>query len=363
MLRLPTSRDLSDEQRNVQNMPPDGVHLVVGPPGSGKTVVALYRAQNLSLNKQGSVVLMYNHTLVDYVSDAARGLKITGCTVTTQHAWFYKWYKDTFGVNAPESAPYTPHWDVIIERLEGSSFTQIDHVLVDEGQDFHPMFYRVIRRIARNVMVFADENQRIGPQNSTLDQLRRNLQLPTDKVKKLTRNYRNSQPIAEFAAQFYTDLQSGIPVPPTRAGDKPALLLGRNTYQMVELIDRAATNNKTQSIGVLLPNTRLVRSYYNRLNPRQPERVQMYESGSRIKMDFEGKQITVLTYQSAKGLEFDRVYLPELHDLRTDTDLNAEKMKFYVLCSRARDGLTLATAEHITPGMMGHVPTTLYEQR
>ena len=56
-----------------------------------------------------------------------------------------------------------------------------------------------------------------------------------------------------------------------------------------------------------------------------------------------GGVITVLCYASAKGLEFDHVFLPELHNLplNQDDDKDVERMNMYVMTSRARNGLTL----------------------
>ena len=77
--------------------------------------------------------------------------------------------------------------------------------------------------------------------------------------------------------------------------------------------------------------------------------VQTYGSSSEekknvSKMKFDkGGVVTVLCYASAKGLEFDHVFLPELHQLPVgqDEDFLAQKMNLYVMTSRAREGLTL----------------------
>lgn len=362
MLHLPTYQDLSAEQVEVHNIPPEGIHLVVGPPGSGKTVVALRRTHNLSNQAKEPVVLIYNHTLEDYLGGAMQELGIAG-NVDTQLRWFGKWYKAAFSEWVPNTAPYVPDWDRVLDRLEETEFTQVDHVLIDEGQDFNPLFFRVMRKVARNLMVFADENQRLTEQNSTLDEIRKNLRLQLNQVHRLTRNYRNSRPIAEFAAQFYAGMRTGIPDLPDRAGDKPSVLLKRDTNSMVGIMERAAINNREASIGVFLPSNALVKTYFNRLDARLPGQVQMYDWRTKNEMDFAGKRITILAYPSAKGLEFDRVYLPELQTQRTDANPDSTKMKFYVLCSRAREHLVLATAEETIPHLMAHVPANLYEQR
>ena len=78
-------------------------------------------------------------------------------------------------------------------------------------------------------------------------------------------------------------------------------------------------------------------------------KVQTYGSSKEEKakvkqMKFDtGGVITVLCYASAKGLEFDHVFLPELHviPLHQDVDLDTQKMNMYVMTSRARSHLTL----------------------
>jgi DNA helicase IV len=361
MLHLPAYQDLSKEQIEIHNLPFEGTYLVVGPPGSGKTVVALRRTQAISKQSQTPVVLMFNHTLVDYLSGAISSLGIKG-NADTQHSWFYRWYSSTFRERVPEERSYVPDWDRILDRLDNSEFDRVEHLLVDEGQDFQAKFYRAMKKVAKNLTVFADENQRLTQHNSTIDDIRKNLRLPSNEIRRLTLNYRNTRPIAAFAAQFYNDLESGIPDMPARTGDKPVLLLNRPTNSVVELIQRAAINNKGKSIGVLLPRVDQVRSYYNRLNSRLAGQVQMYESKAKSTMDFANKQITILAYPSAKGLEFDTVYLPELHTNRTDANADGTRMTYYVLCSLARERLILATESATVPPLMAHVPSALYDR-
>ena len=61
--RLPRVQDLSKDQERVRSLPLDGQHLVIGGPGTGKSVLALLRAKRLARNGRKYVVLMYNHLL------------------------------------------------------------------------------------------------------------------------------------------------------------------------------------------------------------------------------------------------------------------------------------------------------------
>ncbi len=74
------------------------------------------------------------------------------------------------------------------------------------------------------------------------------------------------------------------------------------------------------------------------------EPVQTYEGGQGAKaeqLDFDAPGVKVITYASAKGLEFDTVFLPELQVHDGDLTSPDLRMRMYVMLSRARDNLYL----------------------
>ncbi|HOP61704.1 MAG TPA: DUF2075 domain-containing protein, partial [Candidatus Saccharicenans sp.] len=65
-IKLPKLEELSpDEQLEVTNLPLDCTYVVTGGPGSGKTILGLYRAKALmNDNSQCNIMfLVYNKTL------------------------------------------------------------------------------------------------------------------------------------------------------------------------------------------------------------------------------------------------------------------------------------------------------------
>jgi len=72
-VRLPDYSDLSEEQDSIYlDAPMDGTVFVTGPPGTGKTVIAFYRADVLAEKDPDSVtVAMYNRVLNQYTKNAA----------------------------------------------------------------------------------------------------------------------------------------------------------------------------------------------------------------------------------------------------------------------------------------------------
>src|SRR5690242_6868112 len=115
-MRLPSYQDLSKEQDRVNNLPLDGSHLVVGPPGTGKTVMALYRAQRL--HRLGAQVLVITHSrlLSQYTDAAIRELGINGA-VTTFHSWFSQFHWKKYRTGPPTVEPYVYEWPTILQRV------------------------------------------------------------------------------------------------------------------------------------------------------------------------------------------------------------------------------------------------------
>ena len=109
-LELPVYQRLDDEQKDVHDMDLMGRYLVEGPPGTGKSVVALHRVAKFARNNQPVTLLMFNRPLLEWTKEALdKALSAAGCTaaqknlvtVSTTEAWFPKWYSSVFGEAPP----------------------------------------------------------------------------------------------------------------------------------------------------------------------------------------------------------------------------------------------------------------------
>ena len=101
-MRLPNSKDMSAEQKNIYlKAPLHGSILVTGPPGTGKTVIAFMRADTFARKKQRVTVAMYNRVLQTYTKNA---LPSSGVDVKTLHSWVWNWWKSLKIPPDPEKA-------------------------------------------------------------------------------------------------------------------------------------------------------------------------------------------------------------------------------------------------------------------
>jgi len=67
-MSFPSFSDLSEEQLDVYGFDNNIPLLIKGGPGSGKTVMALWRSNNLIQNSKKVSLLMYNNTLLEFTS-------------------------------------------------------------------------------------------------------------------------------------------------------------------------------------------------------------------------------------------------------------------------------------------------------
>lgn len=367
-MKLPSFQELSKEQDGVYTMPLEGNFLVTGPPGTGKTVMALYRAQALAIDDRESQILMHSKVLKQYASLAAKEVDALG-SVHTFHSWFWAFWRKHYGRRVPkvDSDPWAFDWHAIAAHFSANPppADTLSDLLIDEGQDLSPSFYQLVKMMSANTTVFADENQKLFPDNSTLEEIRRSLGRHTQ-VFELTRNYRNTKEIAQLAAWFYCGSPTGIPEPPDREGDVPVL---RSHGSLNDFVDSTARYAKTYSdrmIGVVAPSKATQRRLFNRLSARDlPNPVQTYVSGSadHAEVDFSRPGIVVLNYWTIKGLEFDTLFVPELQQVTQDPTSAEARMRFYVVLSRARNELYLSyTGSEAEPRIVVDIPTELLER-
>lgn len=345
---LPTFEDLSAEQEHVYRLPLDSSSVVTGPPGTGKTVLALYRAQRLMATETGFRLLTHAKPLKQYVEGAARELGIEG-RVETFHSFLWHWWKARTRRDLPSYGDWEYDWDSILSALETNPRTAtFPHLIVDEGQDLPPMFWFLRQWLAASVTIFADEHQRIREHNSTVREILANAQVDAVNHHVLTRNYRNTKQIHDVAMAFVDPSEQEVAEPPTQSGDVPELIRFDKYQHEAEHIARAARNRPDWQIGVLAPSDRARKRLANQLQYRLERdniRVQTYSwqlGRIGVELEWDEPGVYVLNYASGKGLQFEHVFLPRLELANLDPALETTTMTLYVMVTRARRQLTVS---------------------
>jgi len=380
-MRLPRRAELSEEQEDfLMEAPLDKPVLCVGPPGTGKTVLALYRASVLSQRDSNIDLVMHSKLLKHYVREAVQELKLN-IDSKTWHSWVYSlWRAGNGRYRIPQIENYVPDFlraiDLVkLNRPRNLSGMYWSHLVIDEGQDFPKEFYLfltvlrnheqiIMGRKAPGVTIFADENQRLNPvQNSSLKEIESHM--PEAVKFKVTSNYRNSVAISKLARYFYVGLPTGVPDIPDRVqGQTPQLSKYATLTDEMKSIVTWLYNNDDLSAGVIVPDIPTLDEIAACIEPLANEKglnVQKYKHGvSESSIHFyKKKTITIITDRSCKGLEFDGVFIPQIQKHKIDgANEDFFKMKMYVMLSRARSHVQLSfseTDEH--PEILKMIPT------
>ena len=354
---LPGIQDLSKEQEAARALPKEGQHLIVGGPGTGKSVLALIRARRHLREDDDYLFLVFNHLL----NKASSQLFGDGFESRTWDAWF----RAAFRQVAEQPIPLLPQrpngyvevdWDgveEIVHALPGGKDAHHPFLIIDEGQDMPREFYESLVKLGfERFFVVADQNQQITEANSSRRDIQDCLAIETQDVIELQHNYRNQYQVAKLASTFYTgDPASPPPELPTRGPGAVPLLYFYSPDHMEKVakgILRLADRDPRQLIGVIAPNNRVRECYFDALRSanveldNSPPSVSTYFADNRPEVSFDQGGILVINAQACKGLEFDTVILADIDEhYHRPQDPDVARRRFYVMVARARERVFL----------------------
>ena len=354
---LPGIQDLSKEQEAARALPKEGQHLIIGGPGTGKSVLALLRARRHQRERDDYLFLVFNH-LLDRASGQLFG---DGLVSRTWDGWFRGVFREFSGRSVPlqernDNGYQEIDWagvDKIVRSLPVEEALRRPFVVIDEGQDMPREFYNSLVGLGfERFFVVADQNQQITEANSSRKDIQDCLALDAREVIELQQNYRNHYRVARLAREFYTGDPASPPpeLPGPSRGASPWLYYydEQNLDAVVGGILRLADRNPRMLIGVIAPNNRVrerylqaLRSVEVQLDNSRPA-IETYHQKNRAAVAFDEGGILVINVQACKGLEFDAVVLADIDEhLFRRRDPDVAKRLFYVMVARARELLLM----------------------
>jgi superfamily I DNA/RNA helicase len=360
--RLPGVEDLNKDQDRVLRLPEDGQFLIVGGPGTGKSVVALLRAMKFS-NGNDYIFLTYNRVLSSATDQLTQALHSN-----TLLRFFNKKLRDSLKPireklkqDEDGNKEQIQNCNSILIKNFGHDYKKIDkflqdnnfeltettrHLIVDEGQDMPPDYYERLMDFGyENFFIVADQNQQLeADENSSRKELSNILGLEVEDVIELKQNYRNSHPIALVAQHFFTDKSSPKPELPEvskAALGAPVLYEYKDFHQCIKFILREVDRDLTNLIGVVVAKTTILDICKRELEGIEIEldnekpKIQSYKTGQAVEIDFSEGGVVVLNASSIKGLEFDVVFIMLNGFEIYNNDEDSMRKKLYVMSSRA----------------------------
>jgi len=349
IFELPRQDQLTKDQRKVLRLPAEGQYLIVGAPGTGKSVVALLRLQALA-NTENVHFLTFNHVLNHankYLVDDSFETKMNSAM-----SWLYSLHWNACRQLIPEENDYQPNYDQVIKNFEKHGLKLDGHsLIIDEGQDLPPAWYEAVESLhIENFFVVADQNQQITEHHSSRIELETCLALDSDDVIELKENWRNTMPIATFCSYFYTDKASPKPAIPDRPSVNIPILYEYDVLDKVkEQILKEYDFDPSKLIGVFVANNlkredwvkRLAKDDNSRNNPSPVIMTYSASQKGNVNIDFGQGGIVVLNDMSVKGIEFDTVFIQTDGFQNKSGNEESLKKRLYVMSSRAREKLYL----------------------
>ena len=352
----------------------EGHRVIHGVAGSGKTLILGYRAEHLAkLCQRPILILCYNKTLATKLASVmeAKGLQ-DKVHVVNFHAWCVR-QLDTFHAGKPpRNTDLNAYFEACVERVIRSidlkliPTAQYDAVLIDEGHDFRPEWFKLLVQMIHpdtsSLLVLYDDAQSIynGPKKLRFSFSSVGVQAK-GRTNILKLNYRNTAEILSVARAFADDLLSPVdreedqaptvqPMSAGRHGPKPLLVKLPSLKEEAEFV--ANKLSEAHRLGLQWNEMAVV---YRRYGIGQ----QVVESLTRKKIPFQWQQdkkhsyspshdsVKLITMHSSKGLEFPLVCIPALGALsKEDEDTQDEARLLYVAMTRATQELIMTHGDN-----------------
>lgn len=290
--------------------------LVAGCAGSGKSIIALKKARQVLDAGYSVYLIAYTKSLRSFM-DEGRKDKLLRPHCCYYHQWKYDRKMPT-----------------------------ADYIIVDEIQDFTKEEILEFMHAARKCFFF------FGDTAQSIFHFEGRTMLPVQREKgylgetieditgltawQLYNNYRLPKGVAKITQQYI-----GVKVPPykdrvyqSKEETIPHFLGYSNEGAQLEAIKRLITSDRFHNIGIFLPTNEMVFELYNELTKDGCYVECKYSIGAEsfITLDFKTNHPKIMTYHSAKGLQFETVILPYCQPIPIQDE--AARKALYVAMTR-----------------------------
>lgn len=373
--QLPDLLQVMDlQQEQIARTLGEGHRVIHGVAGSGKTMILVFRAQQLAAAArpdQPILVLCYNRTLAQRIATLLRerGVDENVVVVRTFHAWCQDMVR-AYQLDAPKDLLGDAYWQALVHTVNRAVETglvpggQYLALLIDEAHDFDEtwlqMAARMVNPASNSLLVLYDDAQ------SIYQKQRRKFSFASvgiqaqGRTSVLKLNYRNTAEVLALAMQCAANLvaerpetedavQTVQPATAGRRGPLPVLIEAANPAEEAELIAeriaKAVSEGKSLNDIAVLFRTRIRIDGVCRALQRKGIAVQAMQAQGATRFDWSRPSVKLITLHSAKGLEFPLVFIAGLDNMPwKDEPLEEEVRLLYVGMTRSTQELVLATA-------------------
>ena len=339
-----------------------GAHrLILGPPGSGKTLVALHRARELAdrfrISPLHYRIFVYTKALKAYIRSAVDDLGLPDGCVLTFDQWCLDFYRAKIGGGLPFTDS-SPDFPAIRQEIRGYLRTgfgggfhrnarkPLKFAMVDEGQDLDAAAYGILTASAEHLTVFMDNKQQLYERGADPRDVLGALGLGGSALT-LPAAYRCTPYIVRLAAAFIPDAAGRDQFIEQNAQEgerqQPLVHIANDREELTgHLIETLRSRvDRGERVGVLFPSRKILHETGGKLLEAGlavefPRSVGGDKPANRPAHDFTTNRPKLLAYPSAKGLTFDSVLLPFFNRQRFRQDLSDELLERWIFVAMTR---------------------------
>lgn len=371
---LPDLMQVMDlQQEQVARTLGEGHRVIHGSAGSGKTMILVFRAQQLAAAAQPDrpiLVLCYNRALSQRIEGQLRQRGVDErVVVRTFHSWCQELVK-AYQLDVPKGLAGSAYYEALAETVSRSVASglvpagQYTALLIDEAHDFEDawleMAARMVTPTTNSLLVLYDDAQ------SIYQKTRRKFNFASVGIQAQGRtsilklNYRNTAEVLTLAmhcaqsllsdrAETDETMQSVLPVTAGRRGPVPVLLVAGNAREEAEWVaervrQAISAGRALDEVAVLCRIKRHMDAVGLALQRKGIAFQSMNAPGFRS-FDWMRPSVKLLTLHSAKGLEFPMVVVAGLDAMPAAGESMDEEVRLlYVGMTRATHELVLSAA-------------------
>jgi superfamily I DNA/RNA helicase len=344
--------DLDDDQKKVLGLPLSGRHLVLGPPGSGKSNLLVLRAKYVQQSRH------QNFRIVAFTQTLVRFLRASGAVpeqkIITATKFFDDQLYDLEARRIKEDDMDKRRGLVaqaLLDHLHNNNKRGLIHtLLVDEMQDYTKQELAVFSTIAEHLFLVGDIRQQIQTSDTThkdLDAMKSDFN-----VVELEFHYRIGRNICALAdriakpAKGHKAISDGCQYNEIKNPSKVERLTASLDEQAEEIVERIKNQLDAfpgEFIGVLCPKGPVLETVADKLVEELGDLVCVQRSGDYHDFDLD-KPVIVSTIHSGKGLEYRCVHIPSADSLKR---MPHSRELIYTAVTRAKTSVTIYNEEDL----------------
>jgi len=369
---LPDLMQVMDlQQEQIARTLGEGHRVIHGAAGSGKTMILIFRAQQLAAATTPDrpiLVLCFNKPLADRIDWM---LRLRGIDERVQVRTFDHWCRDlvdSYQLAVPRTGGRNTYFEALHRSVERGIDTglvpggQYTALLIDEAHDFEDAWLRMAARMVspatNSLLVLYDDAQ------SIYQKRRRKFNFASVGIEARGRtsilklNYRNTAEVLALAMHCAQSLLDGEPrgedelqlVQPSSAGRRgplPVLIEARREAEEAELlaerVARALGDGTAAEDIAVLCRTKYHLQPFERALAQRRIAFQSVNGPGYGRIHWKRPGVKLLTMHRCKGLEFPLVFVAGLQALPwKDEALDDEVRLLYVAMTRATRELVLS---------------------